>query len=271
MKASAFWAKGGQGLRRLPVLRMAFGLGLLAAAGCLQLDAHLALKPDGGGELRLAYAMPEHAIRQMEWVRQTAVELRRNAGETGALPPLEMPCLFDEAAIRARFRGWTGRGVRLRSVAVSRRQEWMQVEAAVEFDSLETLAQLPMLGDCAVAVSQEQNQSYRLAVCAPKMSGRPGLPDFADPETQQMLKSMLNGCKITVRIEPPTEILKSNAPRSDGRAVIWEYDVDRSPAVLAALDGALFEVFFRGLGADIPVFDKKAVENAAPSTLATTP
>lgn len=240
-------------------LRVAAMLALTSAcAACLRVDQTLAFMPDGSGTFEIVYSAQNSTIRQIATIRQYAAGLDP-AGPTNGTPadvPLGM-FLFDEAAIRAAFAPFAGKGLSLDSVKIGDSQGWRQVELKLTFDSLATLAASPLFRDFEIELSRD---SAGRLVFVQRLPPDP-LPPLApgDPRIEQDVVPALGGLRATVRVIGPGRLLASNASQSLDQTAIWEFDLARNTAPsLAAMQNLNLRAVFDGTGSTVASFRKPA-------------
>ena len=230
----------------------------LTAAGCLQIDSTLDVEADGSGKWRIQYAMPSHIIRQMNSARSLGAELAAAGGAVTNRPvdPLEIPLIFEEAAIKARFAPLAARGIRLTKLQVRERGGWQRVDMAVSFSRLEALLNEPFFSGCSFTCSRIGETTCKWVAEPPRFGGN--LPDFTDPGVLKKVVPFLNGMRIVWRIGVPGDIRNSNSYMSDLRRATWEWDFDKDSRVIERLDREKMIVVFDGRGVRIRDFDKPA-------------
>ncbi|HYM60256.1 MAG TPA: hypothetical protein VEZ11_05125 [Thermoanaerobaculia bacterium] len=60
-----------------------------------------------------------------------------------------------------------------------------------------------------------------------KEAGPGGGPGGGDnKEMEEMIKNAMKGLRVAFRIEAPFKVVESNATRKDGKALLWEYNLD---------------------------------------------
>lgn len=69
-----------------------------------------------------------------------------------------------------------------------------------------------------------------------------------DADTKKLMADAFKGLKVVWRITAPFDVVSSNATRTEGKTLIWEYDIDRLQKMAAtpgALDKEAVKVVYR--------------------------
>ena len=250
-------------MRNLRQIRVGvLAVGTMLAAGCLQIESTLDIEADGGGKWRLQYAMPTHIIRQMNAARDLAAELAAAGGAATnrAVQPQNIPMIFDEAEIKARFAPLAAQEVRLSKLQVREHGGWQHVDLTVRFTRLESLLNAPFFSLCAFSFSRAGDNTCKLVAEPPRLGGE--LPDLSDAEVLKRIIPFLNGTRIVCRIGVPGDIRNSNSYLSDIRRATWEWDFDKDSRVIERLDREKMIVVFDGNGVRLRDFEKPAAKGA---------
>jgi hypothetical protein len=222
-------------------------MALLVFSGCIKIDSTIDIAPDGGGSWRLMYAMPTHVIRQIEVTSDMAKELDR-AGKGGTMRAVsrvaDLPYLFNEAAIKERFKLLESQGIILGKVQTRSHGGWSYVDLSIKFTRLETLLSQPFLAECGFALSNTGSGTCKLVVSMPDMGTPDELPNLDDPSVSERVRPFMNGLRVVSRIGVPGEIRNSNSSSSDSRRATWEWDFDKDNRALARLSQAKMIIVF---------------------------
>jgi hypothetical protein len=245
--------------QRLHLLRFAVLLGGLGlASGCIKINTTLYISPDGSGSWQAQYSMPGHMIRQTQMVRQLAEDLQKAGGTaTATVAKADLPLVFDEAAIRERFKPLEREGIRLSKVQTRSRGGWQTVELVVKFERLEALLRQSFLDNCGFSLKRTGDVA-KLVVTLPRGEGSGEPPNMADPAVSRSLTPFLGGLAVTARIEVPGEIRNSNSASSDQRMATWEWDFDKDAKALERLAQDKMIVVFDASTLRVPDFEKQA-------------
>lgn len=225
-----------------------------APAGCLKLEPTLTLNADGSGLLHLRYEMSATAVRQLNLAGGIVRRLDIASGRTEPAAAVTTFLPLDERQIGDMFAPFEERGVRLINLHVEKRREWHVVALEVRFANLADLMQLPIFSSCGRSLTRTRAGSYQLAFKAPATTPGVTPPDLGDKAGLQQLQPLLGGLKVAVTINVPADILETDAPRKTRRMAAWEFDFDRNPAALDALNRKTFNVVFTSAGAALPEF-----------------
>jgi len=231
----------------------------LLGSGCIKIDATVTLAPDGSGTMKAMYGMPTFLIKQAETVRQTTRSLLQaeGRGTNVVLPRVDIPMVFDEDALKARFSRMKSDGLQVTEYRTKEMGGWRYVDFTVKFSSLESLARQSFFKDCGFKLGRVEGGAYRVDITLPKIGGEGGTPDFADPDRMALLTPFLNGMRVVVRLDVPGLIRQSSSSRSDSRRATWEWDFDKDGRVLERLVRDTISVEFDGDAARLREFDKR--------------
>jgi len=242
-------------------IRVACVLVVLLVTGCVKIDSTMDVAADGSGTWRVVYAMPVHMIRQIETTRDMVKELDRSGqGVKRSLSnrTADLPYLFDESAVRERFKALDSQGIMLTKLQTRSQGGWRYVDFTVKFTRLETLINQPFFDPCGFSVSGAGTATCKLVVSLPDM-GPPGdLPNLDDATVSARVTPFMNGLRVTARIGVPGEIRNSNSSSSDGKRAVWEWDFDNDARVLARLAQEKIVMVFDGTGVRLRDFTKTA-------------
>ena len=230
---------------------------LCIVTGCLKINSTLMIRADGSGVWRVGYAMPGYMIRQAQMMRSIAGDLvKAGSGATTnqVVKPLDLPLLFEEDAIRARFKSLERDGLKLAKVETRSRSGWQYVDLTVTYDRLETLLREPFFSGCGFSLVRLGETSYKLTV-ALHSPERDQIPNMADPKTSANLTPFFRGLAVSSRIETPGNIRNTNAGISDDRMATWEWDFDKDASALERLLQDKMIVVFDAAGAHLPEFE----------------
>lgn len=233
---------------------------LVGPAGCIKIDATLSLNREGGGSLRTIYGMPTFLIKQMDLARQWTRSLDFAGGKStnAPLPALDIPMIFDESILKARFGLMAADGMTLESLRVREQGGWQYVDFNLKFNRLEGLLKQSFFKDCGVVLTGAGGDSSKLVISLPPVGVASDLPGATSPDGAGKLTSFVNGLRVVVRIDLPGDIRNSTSMMSDGRRATWEWDVDKDAAVLERLKRDRIEVVFDGRRVRLKDFEKPA-------------
>jgi len=240
-------------------------VGLLSGGGCIKIDATLSLNRDGGGTLRAMYGMPSFLIKQLDVTRQWTRSLEVAEGRTNAVPlsVLDIPMVFDEPLLNAKFRKMAVDGVILETLRTRDQGGWKYVDFTVKFNRLERLMQQSFFKDCGVSFKVSGDETCKLSVTLPESAPAVTSGALGSPEAIAKLTPFLNGLRVVVRIDLPGDIRNSTSSVSDSRRATWEWDFDKDIHVLDRLAQEKMIVLFDGSLIRMKEFEKPAGSNLA--------
>ena len=240
-------------------------MGLLwAGSGCIKVDATLNVERDGTGMLRAVYGMPTHIIKQAELARQLAASLDFAEGKTNPAPvELDIPFLYDETVLKARFSAMAKEGVTLDALKKREQGGWNYVDFTLKFTSLEALAKQSLLRDFGLTVKHLDATSCKLIVSLPPVGHTPEIAAVVTQESLSKLTPFFNGFRVVARVTVPGEIRNSNSMISDRRRATWEWDFDKDPSALVRLARDKMILVFDVSEARITDFEKPAQGRSA--------
>lgn len=237
-------------------------LGILLTAGCVKIDSTLDLAENGSGTWRVVYAMPLHMIRQMEFSQGISRDIQSATPSGGAAlvdRMQDIPYLFEEEAIRRRFKMLSVQGIVLDKVQTRSSGGWRHVDMTVRFTKLENLFRQPFMDGLGVAVSGAGTGSCKLSISLPEMGQAETLPNPEDSAVSAKISPFMNGLRIISRIGVPGDIRNSTSLTSDGRRATWEWDYDKDARALPRLARDRMIVVFDGSGSTLRDFTKPAL------------
>lgn len=236
--------------------------GLLLAAGCVKIDSTLDVAADGSGVWRVVYGMPLHMIRQMEFSRGVSRDIQGVTPAGGAVlvdRMQDIPYLFEEDAIRRRFKMLSVQGIELEKIQTRSSGGWRHVDMTVKFSKLENLFRQPFLDGFGVVLSGAGTGSCKLAISLPEMGQAESLPNPEESAVSAKISPFMNGLRIVSRIGVPGEVRNSTSLTSDGRRATWEWDYDKDARALLRLVRDKMILVFDGSGSTLRDFTKPAL------------
>ncbi len=237
---------------------------LLALTGCLKIDSTLDVNADGSGKWKLIYAMPTHMVKYAQSTATLAAELQKAAGvSNAAAAPLDLPFVFDEAAIRGKFAPLAAQGIKLSKLDVKTHGGWPTVDMTVRFDRLESLAQQAFFADLGIVYRKDADGTGRVVIALPRVATGTKPPDMTDPATSVIVAPFLAGLSVVSRVTVPGLIRNTNAGTSDARRATWEWDFERDARAVERLSEAKMIVVFDAISSAMKPFEKP-VRSAAP-------
>lgn len=232
---------------------------LFGGLGCVKIDATVTVERDGGGTLRAIYGMPTYIIKQAELARQISRSLDLAAGNTNAIPQeLDIPFLYDEALLKAKFAAMAKEGLILESMKTREQGGWNYVDFTLKFKTLESLVKQSFFSDVGVIFKHLDDKSCKLTISLPQVGATPEVAGAVTQESLNKLTPFFNGLRVVTRLVLPGEIRNNNSMMSDNRRATWEWDFDKDPQVLARLARDKIIVVFDASDLRMKDFEKPA-------------
>ena len=201
-------------------------LALFAAGGCMKIEQELTLNADGSADMKLRYGMTEQAIAQLEGMKKMA-EKDPNMKVESKGPDL----VFDKAKIEADFKAKAAEGVELKSCNVETKEGW---KFAVLEVHCRDLAAATKAGQAAgteggFSLTKNADGNYVLDMGGAKGLGGDEAGDKQDPkmkaQQQQMMKTMMAGLRVAIKVNVPGDVVETTAPEKDKRSASWVLDI----------------------------------------------
>ena len=209
---------------------------LLLGAGCVKIDATVNVERDGRGSLRAIYGMPTHVVKQAELALKLSRSLDLAKGiSNSTLPELDIPYLYSEPVLKAKFDAMSSEGVVLESLKTREQGGWNYVDFTLKFISLEALFKQSFFSDCGVVLKHLDEKSCKLTISLPQVGVTPERVGLVTQESLNKLTPFFNGFRVVTRLGVPGEIRNSNSLMSDRHWATWEWDFDKDSMALARL------------------------------------
>jgi hypothetical protein len=231
------------------------GAGLLT--GCLRVDQTLTIKPDGSGTIELKYSVAERAVTQLKAMRKLQSQLARVAGKEDKDDEVtRYAYLFlmpREEALRRECERYADLGIEIEKLDVSTRGAWRNVNLKLVFKRIDALPKTPVFKYIGFSLVRNKYGQYVFhRVSEPDPAFNP--PNLNDPAVLKSVSPILGGFRVSIRLNTPGRILKTNAPRRSSRACVWVYDFARDPMAVAEIQRGRLVTVFDGSGLDLPEF-----------------
>lgn len=235
------------------------GVLLSLGSGCVKIDATITMERDGSGSLRTICGMSTHVIKQAELAREMARSLDLAAGITNSvLPDVDIPYLYDEAALRAKFGVMARDGITLESLKLREQGGWNYVDFNLKFKNMESLFRQPLFRNCGVVYKRLDERTGKLTITPPPVGASPDTAGLTVQENLNKLTPFLNGFRVVVRVSVPGEIRNTNSQISDSHRATWEWDFDKDSQALARLNRERMILIFDAADVRGKDFDKPA-------------
>jgi len=236
---------------------------MLAGLGCVKIDATVSVERDGSGSLRAIYGMPTYIINQADLARDLSASLDLAAGKTNSIrPELDIPFLFDEAVLRAKFGTMATDGIILESIKLREQGGWNYVDFTLKFKTLASLFKQSFFRDVGVTLKRIDETSCKFIVTPPPSGNSPEVTSVVMSESLNKMTPFLSGLRVVARVVLPGDIRNSNSLMSDNRRATWEWDFEKDQQVLVRLAREKMVVVF-----DASEFRLKEFEKPAGTTL----
>lgn len=232
---------------------------LFVGFGCVKIDTTLSLDRDGSGSMRAIYGMPTYIIKQAELMRQLSASLDVAAGKTNVISPaLDIPFLYDEAILKAKFEGMAKDGIKLEAINLHEQGGWNYVDFTLKFKTLESLFKQSLFNDIGVSLKHLDDASCKLTINLPHVGNAAEIASVVSQENINKLTPFLNGLRVASHLTLPGDLRNSNSQISSGRHATWEWDFDKDSQALARLARDKMIVVFDVAEVRIKDFEKPA-------------
>ncbi|MFC1451867.1 hypothetical protein ACFLSJ_00820 [Verrucomicrobiota bacterium] len=238
-------------------------LSLVFCAGCLDVEQQLILNGDASGSLEVRYSILEESISQIDAMMKIEREMARVAGETAdAEDGREWERLFlnpRNEDLAKKLKQYEKYGVTVDELTVNARGARRHVHLKVVFGNLAKVSQTDVFAQHGFSLIRGPKGSY--AIYRPPVSTEyDQTADFSDPETVALLRPLLSGFRFLLTIQTPGRVLRTTAPRRTFNSASWEFEFDRDPNALVALQSQQFSVIFEGTGLSLPEIRRRKAE-----------
>lgn len=244
------------------------GVLALAAGGCVKFDVEETLNADGTVDMKIHYAVSEQTAAQWNALRQQTN--KQDPKLKGATQ--EPGLVFDEADIKAAFE--KKEGVKLTSVRTETKDGWKHIYADVRFDDVGKASAIDPFDQKGGGLSLTKNQGGGLSLTK-SADGNWVLESIngereqkkPNPEEQAMVRAMMAGLSISVKVTVPGDIVETTAPDKEGRSATWKLDIadekffDKSEE----FNKKGMKVVFKGAGLNLKEFKLPAPEKTPPA------
>lgn len=229
---------------------------LLPLTGCIQMEHELKINENGSAVYDLNYAITEQAIAQFQAMLKLKDELAVAAGE--ATPPgTELEPLLaaflspDEAEIRKQIEALGIRGLSIKTIGQAARTAWRHIDLELEIADLAELAKNPFFIKHGFDLYKNA-EGQQVWSRAPHINDPGSIPDTLSDRDLEQITPLLAGFKTVVKITLPGRIVSTTAFRTSLHTAIWEFDFNRQPTAIQALQRQPFQVVFDAPQASLP-------------------
>ena len=232
-----------------PIYSILFLIGACLFNGCLKLEQVINLRPDGSGSLDLKYNLAESSVNQFRAMLQLRDRLAAARGGS-AVSEFEHSLAnrvflnHSEEQVRNYLRTFEPDGIRVDTLRIQSTGGWRQTHLILQFDNLQRALQSDLMRDARLSFRRDRQGDYRLY--RPPENTSTNQPLLMNDADIRMLSPMLAGFNVSIRLNVPERIVRSNAHRKDATTVQWVFDFDRNPQALTALQNQVFDTTFDG-------------------------
>ncbi len=212
---------------------------LAGAIGCVQVEQTLSLDASGGGTLVFGYSMTKEAFKDIE------ARVKAEMGDGDA--DVEMPFSFDREKIREDFKEYEPLGIVLEDVRAWDDDAKKHVRLEMRFTSLAGVMKTEFFSDRVIELKKLDDGSY-------EFRQRGANAEQVQPETLDVMRSVLAGFRAVLVLEVPGKVLASNADQTNGQRAEWVFDVDRDPGSLVRAQREDLWVRFSADGLTLPEY-----------------
>jgi len=200
----------------------------LSLCGCVRVEQDLVIRPDGSGSLRFVYGVKEQDLERM---RQVATQMAA-IDPSLAATDVDWLTAFDENVIRREWENMEHDGVKLDRVVTRTQDGWRYMQAEIQFVSLQHLLDCGMLADGHISLTRGPNGQYGYQQSIQAGRVMKSLPPGMEMEAlQPMLAMMMRDFNASFSVQAPGRIIRSNAHRTEGSRVIWEFNGQQADVV----------------------------------------
>lgn len=216
----------------------------MITSGCIESEPTLILKKDGSGVLDVEYSIPEQTITTFRAMMKLHEEITTASHESMQSVDALTSIFFDpsEDAMRREFEKYTKNHTTIETISVESKQSARRVHLRIAFKNISDLAESDLIKKYRITISRNSSGDYLLT----RKKNNPDSDTTFSHDEQKDLSTMLNGFRVTVRINTPGTIIASNASRSSRYTAEWDFDYNKDPSALIKLQNQLLEVSFSG-------------------------
>lgn len=230
-------------------------LALALCSGCMKMELTFAIAKNGSGEMDLNYSVTEQSVAQVVSILKLKNQMDAISGNSDAAKEegryAEMFLNPSEAALRKEFKKYETNGVTLTSMSVTSQNGKRQVRIKAAFKSLTELQKADFFAEDGFTLKKMDNDTYYFFKDKLARNGK-GITAATDEDTAQIIRPLMAGMTVDIKIAVPGKIVKSNSASKSFYTAAWHYDIDKDPNALAQIENQQFKIFFDGAGLDLP-------------------
>ncbi len=238
----------------------------LVFSGCLQAKFDTTLADDGSGTLSMTYSMSAE-------VAKTMAELSELNGENGSDDDMSfMPTDIDREEFE---KACSANGVKVKKFDESSPDGGKKMDIALDFKSLEGLNKAMRDGmkgknEGSFGIFKRADGNYVLRsvkVAAIEAEEPPEEPEAQEEDASELdtakagkmmelmgrLMASASELDVTMRITVPGDVIQHNAPKLEGRTLIWEINAENMMSSGASMGEPVIVFSGKGLKIDAPM------------------
>ena len=226
---------------------------LLTCLGCLRLEEKLMLRADGSGILEMQYVIPESTLAQLKAMRRLRGQLAAIEGEEAEIKDDEYTrfmLYYGSEDIEKKFKQYEKHGVQLERLKVETREARRHVEIKAVFRDISQLQNTALFPHHGFTLVKQSDGNYFFR--------RNALTHGDDPtprpskEDIQTLTPILRGFYVTLQINTPGRIIRTNARRKSLYRAEWVFDFTQDPNAFTDFQNQEYRIAFEGKGLNLP-------------------
>lgn len=220
---------------------------LILSAGCIKLDITLTLSKTGAAKVVANYSVSKQTISNMNAMRKVKEKLalfidRSNDVELSD-EFLNIVLNMSESDIKQEFANISKYGVALDYLSVENKGDQRYVRCEFTITNIVSLVNIPFLANCALSLTKDSNGNYILF--------HPALGKTIDSEPFDAVLAntrvpLLERFRVSICVNTPAPILRTNAYRKSPTSALWVFDSDNNPSAFAVLHRQQFYIQFAG-------------------------
>jgi hypothetical protein len=219
---------------------------ICAITGCIQAEPTLILKEDGSGTFDLEYSISEQSITQFRAMMRLRDELMAASGKPAAPPDDPLIMLFynpAEKAFTTFFSKYKANGIRIAKISVDTRNASKKTHIRLDFESLSQIAQTDLFTNHRISLQKNKAGDY---ILKRDKTDKDSSNKTLSQQEHEGLTPLLGGFNVTVRVNTPGMILRSNAAKTSRFTAQWTFNYNKNPHAITDLHDSLMQLTFAG-------------------------
>jgi hypothetical protein len=170
-----------------------------------------------------------------------------------------------DSQIRREMKKYEKFGIILERLKIETRDNWRHVELKLSCKNVADLQKMSFFSQYGFSLSKDEEGNYSF-FRERETANADSSANLPDATTLKMMAPVLEGFNAVFRVNTPGKVLKTNAHIKTLRNVSWEFNYDRDPNTIMALQNQQFKIVFEGKTADGKAFTLPEViqKRAAP-------